>query len=188
MAVKQAQTKKYDRVRLLTYTAVLAALTFALTMVHIAPAANAGYSHLGDAVIYLSASILPWPYAMLSASVGGALADLVSGSANWAIATIIIKALNVVPFALMRMWIEKCGRDRKILSVWSVPALLLSGLVTFFGYLLAEMIMYGTPFAMLASVSTGWIQPVFSTVVFVVLALALDRADFKKKIQISFKK
>lgn len=188
MAVKQAQTKKYDRVRLLTYTAVLAALTFALTMVHIAPAANAGYSHLGDAVIYLAASILPWPYAMLSASVGGALADLVSGSANWAVATVIIKALNVVPFAVLRFWLSRRHHDRKLLSPWSALPLLLSGLVTFFGYLLAEMIMYGTRFAFAASAATGWIQPVFSTVVFVVLALALDRADFKKKIQISFKK
>lgn len=178
----------FDRVRLLTYTAVFAALTFALTMVHIAPAANAGYSHLGDTVIYLAASVLPWPYAMLSASVGGALADLISGSANWAIATVVIKALNVVPFALMRVWMQKHKHDQKIFSPWSIPVLVFSGLITFFGYLLAEMIMYGSRFAFAASAATGWIQPVFSAVVFVVLALALDRADFKKKIQKSLKK
>lgn len=178
----------YDRVRLLTFTAAFAALTFLLTMVHIAPGTNSGYSHLGDAVIYLSASVLPWPYAMLSASAGGALADLLSGSANWAIATVFIKALNVVPFALVRFWLAKCRRDQKIFSPWSVLAVVASGLITFFGYLLAEWVMYGSRFAFASSAAAGWLQPVFSAVVFAVLALALDRADFKRKIQNSLRK
>lgn len=65
--------------RKLTYciiAAMLAALTCVFTMFLKIPIMGGnGYIHLGDMVIYLAASLLPLPYAMASAAIGGTLAD-----------------------------------------------------------------------------------------------------------------
>ena len=80
--------------------AVFAAAVTALTMVHLPLPSEAGYVHIGDSMIYLAASFLPAPYALVAAAIGGALADMAFGYFNWMPFTFVIKALNVVPFAL----------------------------------------------------------------------------------------
>ena len=47
---------------------------------------NGGYIHLGDALIYLAAVLLPAPYAMAAGAIGGGLADLLTAPV-WAPAT-----------------------------------------------------------------------------------------------------
>lgn len=179
---------QYDKIRLLTYTALFSALVFVGTMIHITPSANAGYTHFGDGIIYLASCILPAPYAMLSASIGAGLADIVAGSANWAVATIIIKALNVVPFALIRIYLKNKRKDDKILSWQTALMLIPSSLVTIFGYVAAESIMYGTKFAIVSAFISGWLQPLGSAVIFILLAAALDKVKFKTKILNTLKK
>ena len=62
----------------LVLASLFAALIFVLTKFLSVPTAI-GYIHPGDAAIYLAAAILPTPYAMAAAGLGGALADLVGG-------------------------------------------------------------------------------------------------------------
>ena len=83
-----------------------------------------GYSHAGDSMIYLAASILPGPFGIIASSIGGALADLISGYPHWAIPTAIIKAVNAVPFVLCRMAMKKRGKDEKIISPSSLLMLI----------------------------------------------------------------
>lgn len=75
-----------------------------------------GYSHAGDSMIYLAASILPGPYGIIASSIGGALADLISGYPQWAIPTAIIKAFNAVPFVLCRMTMKNTARTTRLLT------------------------------------------------------------------------
>ena len=53
-----------------------------------------GYIHFGDAIIYLTATLLPAPYAIAAAAIGGGLADLLTAP-MWILPTIIIKMLIV---------------------------------------------------------------------------------------------
>ncbi len=122
---------------------------------------NAGYVHFGDALIYLASTVLPLPYAVTAAAIGGAFADIMAGATLWAPATAIIKALNVLPFIL----------NKKIAPV-------LSGAITVAGYFLAEAMLFSAESA-LASIPFSLIQAVGSAIIYYLLS-----AIFERKIRI----
>ena len=88
-----------SQVKKLTFTALMAAMItiFTAYICHIPVGQNGGYIHFGDSLIYIAACLLPWPYAMTAAAIGGGMADLLTAPI-WAPATIIIKALISIPF------------------------------------------------------------------------------------------
>lgn len=141
---------------------------------------NDGYLHFGDSMIYLAACTLPLPYAMVSAAIGGALADILAGAAVWAPATAIIKALNVLPFALI--YICKLTKSpNKLLNKGTAFMPIISGIITIFGYLLAEGLMYSFATAVV-SVPMSCIQAVGSAVIYYLAAAALDKLNFKSRL------
>ncbi len=164
----------HQKMLYLTTTALFAALVCITTayIFHIPTGSNGGYVHVGDAIIYLAASVLPAPYAMLAAGIGGAMADLLTAPV-WAPATFIIKMLNVIPFT----W-----KKDKILGTRNLIALVLSGFITFFGYFIAEGILFGTWAALIPSLLTGWVQPLGSAIIYLILGTALDRINFKNRL------
>ena len=164
----------HKKILYLTTTALFAALICITTayIFHIPVGSNGGYVHVGDAIIYLAASMLPAPYAMIAGGLGGAMADLLTAPV-WAPATLIIKMLNVIPFT----W-----KKDKIVNTHNVIALFISGVITFVGYFVAEGVMFGTWAALIPSLLSGWIQPLGSALVFLVLGTALDQTNFKKRI------
>lgn len=173
---------KRNKTLLLTTTALFTAfITVGTTVIQI-PLGN-GYTHFGDSMIYLAACILPAPYTVFAASVGAALADIITGFAIYAPATIIIKALNALPFILMRIYLKRNNNDDKILS-WQISLMLVpTTLVTIFGYLIAEYFMFGQKFAFVSAFTNGWMQPLGSLIIFVIIAAALDKIKFKQKIK-----
>lgn len=172
---------KNKKIMLLTVTALFTALVAVATMVIQIPVGQ-GYVHFGDSIIYLAACILPAPCSLFASAVGAALADLFTGYAIYAPATFIIKAFNALPFILMRIYLKRKGKDDKILN-WQICLMLIpTTLVTIFGYLIADYIMFGEKFAFVSAFTSGWLQPIGSLVVFVILAIALDRAQLKSKI------
>lgn len=152
--------------------AAMIALTTAY-LFHIPIGSNGGYLHFGDAFIYLGASLLPMPYACAAASIGGGLADFISGAPIWILPTMIIKPLTAV-------WFTHTG---KLLCKRNLFALLLAGIVSNAGYYLAEVALSGNWLAPLATQWGGVIQSGGSAVVFVMIALALDRAGIKNRLQ-----
>ena len=70
---KQQQTLKYS-VLASVFATIITVLTFYIKI----PSHN-GYIHLGDSVIYLAAALLPAPFAMVCAGLGGMLADALGG-------------------------------------------------------------------------------------------------------------
>ena len=172
---------KNKKIMLLTVTALFTALVTVATMVIQIPVGK-GYLHFGDSVIYLAACILPAPCSLFAASVGAALADLFTGFAVYAPATLIIKALNTLPFILMRVYLKKKGKDDKIFN-WQMCLMLVpTTLVTLLGYYVADSIIAGKEVALVSAITSGWVQPVGSLAVFVILAIALDRAQLKSKL------
>lgn len=173
--------KKVKQLRLIALTALFAALTAVATaFIKINTGINEGYLHFGDSVIYLAACILPLPYACLAAAVGGGIADLLAGAAVWAPITAVIKALNVLPFAVIYS-ANITKNPSKIVNKATVAMPVLSGLITVFGYLLAEGFMYSFPSA-LTSVPFSIIQAAGSAAVYWILGASLDKLNFKNRL------
>jgi len=81
-------------VRTLTMTAIFIALVTVLTaFVSFAVPGGYGYIHPGDSMIYLCAWALGGPIAGLASALGSALADILVGYPQYAIATFVIKFL-----------------------------------------------------------------------------------------------
>ena len=181
MQTIKAQKTKYSG-KALAVTAMFAALITAATAFIKIPA-PLGYAHAGDSVIYLAACILPAPFGFIAASVGGALADLLSGYAVWAIPTAVIKALNVLPFFIARKYLQKKGRDTRILHPLTLSMLLPATAVTSVGYFAANMVLYDSAAAW-AEVPFNLVQSAVGAVLFIALALTLDAVKFKQKISL----
>lgn len=162
--------------RLLTVSAMFAAMITVTTayLFHIPMGANGGYLHFGDGFIYLAACFLPAPYAMGAAAIGGGLADLLSGAPIWVLPTMIIKPLTAV-------WFTNKG---PLFCRRNLFALVLAGLTSNCGYYLAEVIFSGSWLAPLATQWGGLIQSAGSGVVFIAVALALDKLHMKSRIGI----
>lgn len=153
---------------------MFAAMIFGLTMLHV-PIGAGGYIHVGDAVIYVTAMLMGGPWAFISAAIGAACADIVSGFAVYAVPSAIIKILIAVPFVLISK------KQSKLLSVRSAIFTIISGVITVLGYFDADLILYRE--GAIADLPANIIQAAGSAVVFIVLAFALDRAGIKQRFE-----
>ena len=89
------------RVQTLVMTGLLTALACIATLVIHVASPTGGYLNLGDTVVLLGAYLLgPW-YGALAAGLGSALADILSGAAIYAPATLVIKAAMAVLAGLL---------------------------------------------------------------------------------------
>ena len=103
-------------------TAMFAALITIMTayICHIPVGLNGGYVHFGDALIYLAASVLPAPLAMLAGAVGGGLADLLTAPV-WMIPTVIIKMAIALPFT---------SKNENVICPRNIVAVFVSGVIS----------------------------------------------------------
>ena len=159
-------------IRLLTLTAIFAAMTFAVTaFVHI-PTAK-GYIHIGDAVIFIAACLLPKPYAIAAAAIGGSLSDAVSGYWIWVPATLVIKGLTVLAFT---------AKKPKIICARNLAALLPALVLCVGGYgLYSGLVIYGSLPAGFVDAPANLFQIAASAAVFIALGMTMDKAGIKKK-------
>ena len=162
----------------ITYTAIFTAIILlATSVIKFSTGLGEGYIHLGDSIIYLTACVLPFPYCIIAGALGGALADILSGYAIWSIPTMIIKMLNVLPFALMC----RKHKSNKILSKSIVLITIISGVITILGYFIAECILYSVASATLSLIGNT-IQAVASGIIFIIIATSLDKINLKSKL------
>lgn len=172
--------KSKENATLIAMTAMFAALV-TVTTAFIKIPSPMGYSHAGDSMIYLGASILPGPYGIIAASIGGALADILAGYAQWAIPTAIIKAFNALPFLICGKILKKYNKDNKIINIPNLLMLIPTTIVTVGGYFIANGLMYGWA-AAVGELTTWWLQPGVGAVIYVALGAGLDAIKFKQKI------
>ena len=176
MSVKTITNEKstsLSKVRYLTMTGFMAALITIMTayICHIPVGVNGGYIHFGDALIYLAAVVLPRPYALAAAAIGGGMADLLTAPI-WAPATMIIKMLIVLPFS---------NKSTKIVTPRNIFAAVLAYFISGLSYFLAEYILFGSWSVLLISMSQSLIQSGGSAVFFVILGHVLDEAHIKTR-------
>lgn len=161
-----------------TYTAIFTAIILLSTMlITFSTGLGEGYIHFGDCFIYLTACVLPFPYCLVASALGGALADILGGYAIWAIPTAIIKTLIALPFALAC----KKEKSEKILNKRIALMPIVSGIITILGYFAAECVLYSVASATLSIIGNS-IQAVASGILFYITATALDKINFKRRI------
>ena len=160
----------------MVYAAVFAAMIFALTrFIQIPVPGGAGYLHFGDAMIYIVASTLGGPWALLASALGAAIADLSSVFAVYAPISAIVKVLIALPFVFVNK------KSEKILTPLTIP----SGVITVLGYFLGDLIV-NKAYAV-ADIPMNIVQAVGSAIIFVVISAAFDAAKLKKKLFINKK-
>ena len=157
----------------LTMTGVFAAMITIMTayICHVPYGANGGYIHFGDALIYVAAVFLPRPYAMAAAAIGGGMADLLTAPL-WAPATIMIKMIITLPFT---------SKEGRILCPRNIIAPFLAALLSATGYYLAQGILFGSFVSVLESFAGSAVQSGGSAIIFLALAVALDKAHMKSR-------
>ncbi len=123
--------------------ALFAALTLVLTFFVKIPLPT-GYANLGDCAVLLAGWILGPLFGFLAAAVGSMLADIFSGYAIYAMATLIIKGLMaLIAYSLYKKLKKHASR---------ILSLIISGtfaeLLMVFGYFVFEDILYGAGMAL----------------------------------------
>lgn len=163
------------KIKILILTGLFASIICLTTayILHIPIGANGGYVHIGDALIYIAATLLPRPYAMISAAIGAGMADLITGSVIWVIPTMIIKPLLVLFIP---------SNSDKFINKKNIIGTLIAGIIGMILYMVAEGIIFGNFLAAFIFTSTGLIQPIGSFIVFILLGISFDKLELKKKI------
>ena len=170
-------TRSDHKIKLIALTGVFAALVYVVTMIHI-PTGN-GYTHAGDGVIYLAACLLPTPYAVAASAIGGALADGLSGFAEWLPATLVIKAITALFFS---------NKTKKIVCIRNILGVIPSLLLCVIGYSLYEAVFllgnlsWSTITVAFAQLPAYSLQVGASAVLYIAIGTILDKTNIKNKI------
>lgn len=162
-----------NNIKNLCIAGIFTALIF-VTTAYLHIPSHVGYTHVGDGLIYLAASLLPMPYAICAASIGALLADCLTGFAIWAPASVIIKALTVLFFS---------SKKEKIITKRNLTALLPAALLCFIGYYVYEALIISNFTAALAGLIGYIMQSLLSSILYVILGFSLDKISFKNKLR-----
>ena len=148
----------------------MAALIFVFTYTFKIPLGT-GYTHLGDAVIFLSIALLGSKKSSLAAGIGAALGDLVGGYAQWIAPTFFIKLIMVL---ICGVFAEKV--IKKKLPGYIIGAVL-GGLFQIVAYTVVKVILYDKAYAF-----TTLPELIIQTVVGIVAALVFITIFNKTKV------
>ena len=184
------ENKAKKRVLTVALCAVFATLVFLPTAYLHIPVGMGQYIHFGDAIIYIAACVLPFPFGALAGAVGGGLADLLTGYGYWAPFTMVIKFLIALPMN---------AKAEKILTKRNGCMSILSGAISTTGYYISTVIIMAFGIggydkaegsitalfsaAAIDSIPGSLVQSTGSIIIFIILAAALDKAGFKKYIK-----
>ncbi len=163
-----------SKTRLLSTSSLFASLIFLATayLLHI-PTGN-GYIHLGDTFIYLAACILPTPYAIAAAAIGAGLADIATGAAIWFIPTIIIKSLMALVFF---------KKSDTLVNPRNITFAIIASIIGLIGYVIAEIIIFGNPMAVILRIPVGIMQPLGSFVCYLAIGTTMDKLRILERIK-----
>ena len=163
---------KNKKIKRMCFSGIFTAIVFVFTAYLHIPS-HTGYTHVGDAFIYLAACLLPLPYAMFVGAGGALLADCLTGFAVWAPASVMIKTGAVLFFS---------HKQNRILCPRNILALIPAWVFCIGGYYLYEALITGNFITPAAGIPGYITQSVLSTVLFISLAIAMDKLNVKANI------
>lgn len=147
------------------FAAIICVVTFALKIP--VPGITSAYINAGDSIIYTAGVVMSGPWAAAAAGIGSMFADIIVGSAIYAPATLIVKAL-------MGLIVGLTLYNRKLSWQRCVIVMAIASLVMVAGYGLYEVLIYGFPTAK-ANVLFNLIQAAGGVIIGVPLALLVRR-------------
>lgn len=163
----------------LTLAGMFTALTALLTYFPQIPVATGGYIHLGDSLIYTAAIVYGGLFGAVTAGVGSAIADLLSGYAIYAIPTLIIKGI-------MGFTVGKLSDNSGKATIRNIIAMVIGGLIMIVGYGAYDMFLATSngenAFAVLTySIFMNLIQYFFGVLLGIFILFAINKAKIIKK-------
>ncbi|MBQ8296264.1 MAG: TIGR04002 family protein [Ruminococcus sp.] len=178
MSLSKTTSTSSQKLRRMVITGFFAALIFVFTAYLHIPT-GAGYTHAGDGLIYLAASILPAPYAVAAGAIGGALADGLTGYAVWLPATIVIKAVTALFFTNKN---EKIINLRNCLAIIPSLVLCVAGYSLYEGIVITGELSSAAIIAAFTQTPSYFVQVGTSAVLYIAVGAAMDKIGFKKRI------
>lgn len=157
-------------------TALFAALTCVATMfIHI-PTPTAGYVHLGDGFVLLSAFLLGPVHGMISAGIGSMLADILSGYPSYAVGTLIIKGLVALVAGLIyRTFNKEENLSRQVIRI--VIASICGEIIMVLGYFAYSGIFLGYGLGAAAEIPGNLGQGAFGIIISAILTPVLLKSN-----------
>lgn len=151
---------KNDKVRTITYMALMMALALVATIaVRVPVPATQGYVHFGDTVLILSVLILGRKKGALAGALGQGLADILGGYAVFAPITFVAKLLMGLLIGIaVEMFIKYKEEKRGSLIASAVVFVVLSCAAMVGSYYIAESVMYSSFIVPLAEIPANIIQ------------------------------
>lgn len=156
----------------LVLCAVFAALTCLATLVIQIPSPLSGFMNLGDALVLTSAVLLGPLYGTAAAGIGSCLADILSGYAVYAPATLIIKALMALVFCLL---LHVIRRPRFLAALVGAVA---AESVMVFGYFAYDAFFLGFGMGAAVGIPANLIQAVLGIVIAMFLIPLLKKIPY----------
>lgn len=160
---------KDEKIKTLTKMAVLTALTAVLTLIIRIPTPTGGNINLGDVVIFISSFLLGGSRGGLVGGIGSATADLLGGSSNFVIATLIIKFLE--GFAVGQLF-NLFKKQNTIAIILSASA---GAFIMVLGYFIFEYFFFG-----IGTAISVVLPNIMQGIVCVILAVILQSIFIKK--------
>ena len=161
---------KQSKIFKIASAALFAAIVCVATMIVKIPSpATNGYFNLGDCFVLLSAWFIGPVYGALAAGIGSALADILSGYAQYAPATFVIKALMAVAAYFIFMALSKKSFVARLVSGISAEAIMVLG---YFGY---EAVILSYGIAAAGSIFSNVMQGIVGIVSAIAIATVVNK-------------
>ena len=167
MILNNSNLRKKDIRQMTTCAMCMALITVSTMIIRFPIPATEGYIHPGDGLLLLSAFSLGAVYGALAAGLGSALADILSGYALYAPATLIIKAFSGLIAAAVFL------KMRTVLNMHENICILFAGLLAelwmVLGYFLFECFLF-SPGVGMAGMPFNLVQGIFGIVIALILS------------------
>ncbi|MBQ2677027.1 MAG: ECF transporter S component [Clostridia bacterium] len=151
-----------QKVKTVVTTSLFAAIVCVTTMVIQIPSPMNGYVNMGDCFCLLSGWLLGPVYGVAAAAIGSGLADILTGYAYYAPATVIIKGLvALLAYAVFALMFKLCKGKGVIARIVSGVA---AELVMVLGYFVYAWLILGEGLAAAASIPGNLVQGLFGII------------------------
>lgn len=173
--MEKEKTVKPISTKAICFTAIAAALIFVFTFTFKIPLGT-GYTHLGDAIIFLSIPILGSKKSSLAAGIGAALGDLIGGYTAWIAPTFFIKLIMVL---LCGLFAEKIIKNN---IAGYIAGGIIGGAFQIGAYTLTKIILYDKAYA-LTTLPELIIQTVVGVVAAVIFIIVFNKTKITQKLR-----
>ncbi|HEX2938564.1 MAG TPA: ECF transporter S component [Ruminiclostridium sp.] len=171
-------TVNLKKTRFIVFTALMAALSFAATYIHIqfslGGAASSTMVHLGSAACFLAALLLGDLSGGLAGGIGMTLFDVLNGYLMTSPWTLVIKFLTGFAVGKIAWGKGRKGNDQKI----NLLACIVGGVISLAGYAVCDfvnaLITGNSVMAALVTVGSGIVGSILTTVVGILIAIPLN--------------